>query len=52
MSDEAKMMDGCGDCHEEFGANISFQAPARFLLDVALQNVLPLGSDNCPDLIP
>ncbi|XP_074592624.1 DExH-box ATP-dependent RNA helicase DExH14 isoform X2 [Curcuma longa] len=40
--------DGCGDSTIEFGSELSFQVPSRFVLDAPLENVTPLSSDFLP----
>lgn len=40
--------DGCGDSTIEFGSDLSFQVPSRFVLDVPLEDVTPLSSDFLP----
>ncbi|XP_042461584.1 DExH-box ATP-dependent RNA helicase DExH14-like isoform X1 [Zingiber officinale] len=40
--------DGCGDSTIEFGSDLSFQVPSRFVLDVPSENVTTLSSDFLP----
>ena len=44
---QAKVTDGLHDNNPEFGFNITFQAPARFLLDVPLENGISVTGDSC-----
>lgn len=42
---QERVMDGAADNYSEFGANILFQSPSRFVVDVPLEVDISLASD-------